>query len=228
MRFKLHSLGIVDGLFHLDAHEYILHLPILFIDIMHVVRGDRLNIQLLCQLQQERQDAPLLLQTVILYLNIKIRAEDLFKFKRRLFGTLVIAAQQKFGDAPRKACRKTHEPFAVLAQEFVVDARLIIKPVDERGGVELDEIFISRFILCQQDEMLEIAAAVLDVHILRHVQFAADDRLYFVFFAKFCKVQRRIHIAVVGDCARLDVVFDAMIDQIVHLAGAVEQAVFGM
>ena len=76
--------------------------------------------------------------------------------------------------------------------------------------------------------MFEFARVVFDREILRHVHFAADDRLYVVFFAKFGKIQRRVHVPVVCDRERLDSVFDAMVNKVVHLAGPVEQAVFGM
>ena len=76
--------------------------------------------------------------------------------------------------------------------------------------------------------MLEVARTVFHGKILRHIHFAADDRLNVVLFAQLGKIERRIHVAVIGDRERLHVVFDAVLHKVVNLARAVEQAVFGM
>ena len=123
---------------------------------------------------------------------------------------------------------KADESLAVFAQGLVVDARLVIKTVYVRDGIQLDEIFVSLFVFCQKDKVLKFARIVLDLVVVRHVQFAADDRLDLVFAALFCKLQRRIHIPVVGNGDRLDIVLDAVRNQFFYLARPVQQAVFRM
>ena len=116
----------------------------------------------------------------------------------------------------------------MLPQRLVVDARLIVEAVHKGDGIEFYEIFVARFIFCQQDQMLELTCIVLDVQIVRHIHFAADDRLNIIFPALFGKLERRIHIAVVGDRDCPDIIFCTIRHQLLYFAGTVEQAVFGM
>ena len=195
---------------------------------MHVVGSDGLNVQLLGELQKERQYAPLFFQSVVLYLNIKIVAENILQFQRGLFRPLVISFQEKLGDPARKTGGKTDEPFAVLAESLIIQPRLIIKSVDISDRIHFYEVFVPRLVLGEQDQVFEIPRTVFDPQVLRHIHLAADDRLNIVFFAQFGKIQRRVHIAVIGDRKRLHIVFYTMVYEVVHLARPVEQTVFRM
>ena len=225
---EFHALGIVDGALCLDAHQYVLHLPVFGADIMHVVGGDRRDAELFGKLQQKRQHAALLFQPVVLYLDIKIFAEDLFQLQRRALCPLIVAAQQQARDPAREAGGKAHQPLAVFAQRLIIDARLIIKAVYIGDGIQLDQVMVPLFVLCQQNEVLERGGIVFDVQVLRHVQLAADDGLDVVFAALLGKLQRRVHVAVVGDGDGLDSVFGAVAHQLLDLAGAVQQTIFCM
>jgi hypothetical protein len=60
------------------------------------------------------------------------------------------------------------------------------------------------------------------------VQLATDNILYPFFNAFFGKVQRRVHIAVVGDGAGVDIVFNEMVYKVVYFRRPVQQTVFRM
>ena len=76
--------------------------------------------------------------------------------------------------------------------------------------------------------MLRLRAGAFIQMIVRRVQFAADNVFYPFLYALFGKIQTRVHIPVIGDCAGVDPVLMQMIDQIVHARRAVEQTVFRM
>ena len=69
---------------------------------------------------------------------------------------------------------------------------------------------------------------LLDAVVVRHIELTADDIFDALFLARLGKAQGGIHIAVVGDGDRIDVVLDAMIDELLHLDRPVEEAVLGM
>ena len=69
---------------------------------------------------------------------------------------------------------------------------------------------------------------LLDAVVVRHIELTADDIFDALFLARLGKAQGGIHIAVVGDGDGIDVVLDAMIDELLHLYRPVEEAVLGM
>ena len=69
---------------------------------------------------------------------------------------------------------------------------------------------------------------LLDAVVVRHIKFTADDVFDALLLARLGKAQGGIHIAVVGDGDGIDVVLDAMIDELLHLDRPVEEAVLGM
>lgn len=72
LSLKLHARILAEGMVRLDADEHLLHLGILFGDIVDIVRGDERNSRLPRQLGEHRDYTPLLGQTVILNLEEEV------------------------------------------------------------------------------------------------------------------------------------------------------------
>ena len=109
----------------------------------------------------------------------------------------------------------------------IVDAGTIIIAVYKCKGIELNKIHVPRFVFGKQDQVI---GALIDVFVIivHNIEFAADDRFDLIFFTFFGKFQGSVHVAVVGHGNRIDVVFLAVTDKLVHFHRAVQQTVFGM
>src|SRR5438477_344557 len=81
------------------------------------------------------------------------RTEDLPVLTGSLLGRGQIAAQDALGDLALQAARQGDEPAAVARQRVLVDARLVVEPLQVREGGELDEVAVALKIRRQQDEM---------------------------------------------------------------------------
>ncbi len=112
-----------------------------------------------------------------------------------------LSRQERVGHFPAQAGGKRDQALAVFCEQFVIDARLVVKAVEVAGGNELDQILVAFFVFAKQDEMIRalgIGAAVL-VIVRRDVHFAADDRLHAVRGGLMIEIRGGEKIAVVGD-----------------------------
>ena len=116
----------------------------------------------------------------------------------------------------------------MLFQKLIVDPRLAVKSVDIGQGIELYDILIARFVLGEHDDVFRLCPGALVVIVVRGVKLAADNVFDPLLYALLGKIQRSVHIAVIGDRATVYVIFDEVIDEVVHFGGSVEKAVFGM
>ena len=73
--------------------------------------------------------------------------------------------------------------------------------------------------------MLVLPRVFIEV-VIHGVQLATDDIFDALLYTLFRKVQGGVHIAVIGDRARIDVIFNEVVDQIVHLRRTVQKTVF--
>ena len=116
----------------------------------------------------------------------------------------------------------------MLFEELIIYPRLAVKTVDIRKRIELYDIFIPRLVLGEHDNVLRLCSGALVEIIVRGIQLAADDVFDPLFDAFLCKIERCVHIAVIGDGTAVDIVFDEIIDEVVHLRRSIQQAVFRM
>ncbi len=115
----------------------------------------------------------------------------------------------------------------MLLQHLVVNLRLIIKAVDKRHRIELNQIFITRLVFCKQNKVLGCIRGLV-VHVLCHIKLTADYIFYPCGEGFFGKLQSAVHIAVVGNTYGVYAVLFAIADKIVYFTRAVKQRVFGM
>jgi hypothetical protein len=100
----------------------------------------------------------------------------------------------------------------VFFNHIVTDTGFAVETVDIRKGIEFYDIFIARFVFGEQYKVFRLRAGTLIQVIVGGVQFATDNVFYPLFNTLFGKVQGRVHIAVIGNRASVDIVFDEMID----------------
>ena len=227
VRLHFHAGRIVERALGLNAHEHVLHLPILFFEVVNVVGGNKLNPRFPRKAHKQRQNLLLLGNAVILNFDIEILAERLFHFERKRLCLFVLARHQIARNTPRKARRKADHAVGVLFEYLVIDTRTVIIPVDESKRIELDEIDVARLVFGEQNEVIGVLVDMLAV-VVYHVKLAPDDVFDTVLLAFFGKTERSVHIPVVGDRHGIDAVFLAVADEVVHFYSAVQKAVFGM
>src|SRR5207249_11614984 len=136
------------------------------------------------------------------------------------------------GHLAAETARECDEAAAELAQQLLVDARLVVEALAEArrdelaemaialaaGGEEYEVVVAARLVVVDPASLLEPALGC-DVHL------AAEDRLHAVLARRLGELHRPEHVAVVGDGAgrharRLHARY-----QLLDLVGAVEQRV---
>ena len=97
-------------------------------------------------------------------------------------------------------------------QHFVADTGAVIKAVNKGIGIKLHEIDIARPVLCEQNQMIGTLIDVVLRVVFHNVKFATDDCFNIFLLALFGKTKRCVHIAVIGQCNRIDMIFHAVIN----------------
>ena len=132
--------------------------------------------------------------------------------------------------SPFRHADKTDQSFAVLAQQFLVDARLVIETFEIAFRNQLDEILVSLLVLAKNDQVIRPAARRIAIEPirLRDVHLAADDRFDAGLLRGFIEADRAEQIAMIGNGDRRHLVFCRRLGQRVVIARAIEQAETGV
>ncbi len=168
-----------------------------------------------------------------LVLNFEIEvavAEDVVEGDGCLPRLLVLAFDQVFGDFSLEARRHADQPFGMLGEEFLADARLVIEAMQRRLGDDLHQVAISLIALGQHDQVVVTVALRRGAMIvlLADVEFAADDRLDPGLFGRVDKLDGSEDVAVVGHGHGGHAEFLDALDQVLGRACSVEHGVIGM
>ena len=149
---KLHARGVGDRFLHLDAHEHVLIIRVLFLKVVRVVGKREGYARLAVEPQQPLGSAVLDLKAVILDLKIKaLRPEKLVKLKGFFLRALVVSRGQHPRYRSGGAAGKADKPRRVLMQQLPVDARLYIEALGEGRGHKIAQVFIALLVSAQQD-----------------------------------------------------------------------------
>ena len=212
---EAHALGVVDRLARLDAEHDVVHLGVLALGVVDVVGRDDLDAYLPRDLDQQRVDPPLLLYAVVLEFDIEVpRREHVAQHDRIVFRLVVVVFEQQFGDAPRKAGGQTDHALGVFFERLDVYARLVVKAVDVRHAVQLNEIAIADVVFCNEHKVIEAAVAPrLLVHVLAGVELAADDGFEPRLLHRLVEGEHAEHVAVIGDRHAGHPLFDRLVDE---------------
>ncbi len=131
----------------------------------------------------------------------------------------------------RHAAGGADQPLGVAGQEILVDARIIIEPLQLSRRSDLEQVLITGLIFCQQEQMggAPVFLGVVVLHAAGgHVGLQADDGLDAGIFAGVVKLDHAEHGAVVGDRQGGHVHFFGALDQLLDIAEAIQEGIFGM
>ena len=112
----------------------------------------------------------------------------------------------------------------MLAQERLVDARVVIEALQIPHRVEVREVLPADLVLGQQDEVVRPPLGLVQP-IGRDVGLAAEDRLHPVGLGLLVKIQRAEQVSVVGDGHRLHPPLEDFREEMVETDGAIEKAI---
>lgn len=103
---------------------------------------------------------------------------------------------------------QTDDPLGVGGQQLAINSRLVIKTFEKRAARHLDQILKARFVLGQQCQVIArsaagVGATLVEAAIGGDIGFVADDRIDTLGFTGFIKLQRAVHIAMIGQRQRI-------------------------
>ena len=187
------------------------------------------------EIARERHDPAvddlLLLDALVLHLEEEVvRAEDVAQPRRRLERRPRLLDLERAGDFAFEAAAQADQPFRVLRQQFLVDARPVVEPFGVAGRHQLDQVLVALVGLGEQHQVVRLGLrpALLEAASLRDVDLAAEDRLEPALARVIVKDHRREHVAVLGHRERRHLQLHRLVEQLVDAAGAVEQRELGV
>ncbi len=223
-------VGVADDLGGLQADQDLAGVGVLARQVMDVVARRQRDVHLLGQVQQQRQHLLLLGQAVVMDLDEEVVLERLAVPARRRLGLLRLAAQQVVGDLALDAGRHDQQAVLVFFQQLLVDARLAVEALQERGGDQLAEVAVA-LVVAHQRQQVEVVQLVLaavgavEARARRQVELGADDGLDLALLGLLVEVDRAQDRAVVGQRHGGHLEGARLLEQVVDLQGGVEQAV---
>ena len=131
---KAHALGIRHGLAGLNAEQHFLRAGVGAREVMAIVGGHQGNAALAREAHELAIHGPIDLQALVLNFEEEIAfAEDVAQAIGGVAGIVVTALDERLGHRAAQAGGKRNEPAAVLGQQVVIDARLIVEAFEETG-----------------------------------------------------------------------------------------------
>jgi hypothetical protein len=220
--------------FGLDRQQRIVSRGVLFFHVMAVVGGDHADAEFLRPRLQNRVDAGLMVDAVVLNLDVVVFSEQV-AVPQHSFPRLGLAPMhQQLLHLTAEAARKGDDALGMLLKQFVVDARLVIIALGIPARAEAAEVLVTLEGAGQQREVkdalfsahtgLLVAPSAESGH---HVGFIAQNRLDAHPHRVVVKVHRAVHVAVVGHGAGGVVGRDFLdpFQEVFELGGSVQQAV---
>ena len=222
----LEALLVGDGLAGLDRHQDLVRARVGPVDVVAVVGGDQRDPQLGPHAPVLVVELILLRQPVRHHLEVEVAVgEQALVLERGLLRLGDPLLEQGLGHLAAEAGRQADEALRVVAQDLLVDPRVVVEALQVPHRVEVGQVLVADLVLGQEDEV-EVAPVgpVLAVG-RRDVGLAAEDELDALLLGGGVEVHRAEHVAVVGDRDRVHAELEDAGEEILHPDRSVEQAV---
>ena len=228
-----HTIFVIDRLSRLDTEQNIMRLPVLFVDIMGIVRNNHRDAGFFGQPHHAHIDGTLIRDAMILHLQIIIAlAKDLQMTQCCFFCFLILLLTQVSRNLTSQACRKCNDTLMVFLQHLHVHTRFIIIALRVATCHDLTEVVVSLVVFCKQNEMVIPVFSLYHLTVKPgtrcHIHLTADDRLDSICLTCLIKFDHAIHRTVVCDCQRIHAKFFCTRNQLLDLCRAVQQTVLRM
>lgn len=120
----------------------------------------------------------------------------------------------------------------MFGEQFLVDARFVVESLQMTGGDKLDQVAVSHIVLGDEQEVKRgIAGAgrfFFEARAGRDVRLATEDGFQSVFLGCLVKLDRAMHVSVVGDADGWHSAGFGFLYGVSDPASAIEQAVLGV
>ena len=207
-------------------------LPVLSSDVMDVVGGCQGESQLVSKAKLICPDGLLIVKAVILQFDVKVSFSEYIPESNGFrLCSLVIPVKEHSLHVSRKACAEADEPFAVSPENVLVDTRLVVISFRISYGYYLDQVLVTLFVFCKQNQMpLAFVAVSIFIQMTSGggVNLAADDGLYSLSLAFFVEVHDSEHGSVIGDGQACHTQFLCPGYHVLYAGCSVQKTVFSM
>ena len=234
---ELESIRVVDLGARLHAQHYFVRMRVLAAQVVRIVGRHQRNPQIALEPIEIRANLSLFLQPLVLNLEEEISlAEYVFVLLSDCLGFQVpvcgvnLFVTQSLAQFAAQAARKADQPLRVFGQVFFAHPRLPVKPVQARLRRQPDQILVALFVLGQHQQVVVLVIRSFRAMVLglAHVKLASQDRLDALFLGRIEEVHRPIDISVVRHGDGLLAQRRHAIDELVDVAGPVQQGIFRM
>ncbi len=212
------------------------------LQIVAIVGGDQRDSRFAREADDFRIDLLLDFQSLVLNLQEEIPfSKDVAQAISGFARLIRLFFHQILGNGSAQACRQRNQTTAVLRQQVIVDARLVIKTFEVSRRDQLDQIAVAFRAFAQQHQVIRAALpwfgrvsvggialrrlAAIVAAALGHIHFAPDDRLDAARLGGVVEGLRGKKISVVGDghCGHLAA--RRFIDDLFKVARPIQQTV---
>jgi hypothetical protein len=227
-----HAFFVVEARVGLDGEQDVLVLIILRLDVVDVVGGDKFRAVARAEFDEFAVQFEDFGDVVLLQFEEEaVGTEDVVIPVDALHGLFGVFVEDGLGDFGGHTARGGDQPFGVRGEEVVVYAGIVVHPLQLRGGRDLEQVFIARLVLRQQEEVggtaVQFGVAVFH-RASGHVGFDADDGFDARVFRRVEEFDHAEHRPVVRDGDRGHVhLFDAR-RQLLNVREAVKKRIVGV
>lgn len=205
-----------------------------FVEEMHVIGGDDLEVHFLGELEQGGIHQALRFEAVIVDLDVGVLfAVDFYDFGEGFAGFFFIASAEPFVHGAGNAASEADDALGILAEGVAIDAGLaIVESFEIALGDEFTEILPALVVFGEQGHVGGPFAAH-DLAFVLHgpgceVNFTAENRFYPGFVAILVKFDGPIEIAMIGHGHGGHSEFFGAFGEILGADHAVQKGKFGM
>jgi len=225
VRVGQHRLG-------LDGEQNILQAGILPLDVMGVIGGNVAGMVVITPFQEVAVDNP------------QFGNGMLLQFKEEVIGTkdLVIPVQlaarqvgsaldDQAGHLACQAAGGADQPFSVFRQEFVVNAGVVVIPLQLRRRGDFQQVAVACLVFRQQQQVIgrAVQPGIPVGHAAgREVGFQPDDGADALLDGGIVELDHPVHGAVIGDCHRRHAQVFYPLDEPANIAEAIQQGILRM
>ncbi len=226
-------LALVNLLARADAKQDVVGLVVLAAQVVRVVGRDQGQAGAAVQPVETLVDPPLLIDAVVHDLEEEaVRAEDLAEDADRLQGRGLLPRAEVLRDLAGEAPGEADQALGVGGQHLLVDARPMVEALGVADRDQLHEIVVAALVRGQQGHVVvrlfDPRSRLVVAAPRRDVDLAAQDGLDAPVDRRVVEGHGSEHVAVVGDGERLHAELAHLVDELVDVARAVEEAVLGV
>ena len=228
---EFEAVGLVDLGAGLNAEHYIVGVRVFTAQVVRVVGEHERNRELTLQPEEVGLDFLFFGQPLVLDFEVEVAfAEDVLVLAGCGSGFFVLASHERLAKLTAQAAGESNQPFRMLSQVILADAGVTVEAMQAGLTGEPDQVPITFFVFGQHQQVIVFVVGSIGAMVLglAHVEFAAEDGLDAFLLGSVEEMDRAVDVAMVGHRHGLLAEFRHAIDELVDVAGAVEERVFSV